>query len=140
MAQRVVSSALASVLISLGALVLTAGASAATKTRLVLSQPAAFSILGHSCGGIQEQVYATGFAPNGYPKGDAHLETRCGGSGRGGGYKTTTYTAWATVTWDWFGDTRSFARLEGLAEVSPTFSAEDAYGDRVYNSAMAAYL
>jgi hypothetical protein len=140
MARRVVSSAAAALVISLGALGLAAGASAATTTRLVLSQPAAFSILGHSCGGIQEQVYATGFAANGYPKGDAYLETHCGGSGRGGGYKTTTYSGWASVTWDWFGDTRSFARLEGPAEVSPTFSAEDAHGDRVYNSKLAAYL
>ena len=37
-------------------------ASAASPIRLYLGQGAAFSILGHSCGGIQEKVYATGFA------------------------------------------------------------------------------
>lgn len=26
--------------------------------------------------------------------------TRCGGSGRGGGYHTTTYSTWLAVTWD----------------------------------------
>ncbi|MFI4984535.1 MAG: fibronectin type III domain-containing protein [Solirubrobacterales bacterium] len=138
MARKVILSTVASALIALG---LASTAGAATTTRLVLSQSAAFSILGHSCGGIQEKVYATGFAPNGYPAGDVYLETRCGGSGRGGGYKVTTYSAWATVTWDWVGDTRSYARLEGAAEaISETFSAEDAYGDHIYNVKTAAYL
>lgn len=140
MARRVVPSALASLLISLACLGLASVASAATTTRLLLSQAAAFSILGHSCGGIQEQVYATGFAASGYPQGDVYLQTSCGGSGRGGGYKTTTYSAWASVTWDWFGDTRGFARLEAPAEGSTTFSAEDAHGDRIYNVGTAAYL
>ena len=31
----------------------------------------------------------------GLPTGDVYMQTRCGGSGRGGGYKTTTYSAWA---------------------------------------------
>ncbi len=117
-------------------------AGAAAPVRLVLDQGSAFSLLGHSCGGIQEQVYATGFgpAPGGYPEGDAYLSTRCGGSGRGGGYKTTTYTAAATVVWNWFGETRSFARLEGPGGGGPEFSAEDSHGDRVYNVGTAAYL
>ncbi|HYM67326.1 MAG TPA: hypothetical protein VEW68_08555, partial [Patescibacteria group bacterium] len=141
MARKAISIAVASILISLGSLGLAPAAGAATATPLVLSQAAAFSILGHSCGGIQEQVYATGFAPSGYPAGDVYMQTRCGGSGRGGGYKTITYSAWAEVTWDWFGDTRSYARLEGAAEgVSTTFSAEDGHGDRIYNVGTAAYL
>jgi Fibronectin type III domain len=126
---------------ALSVLALAPAAGAATTTQLVLSQSAAFSILGHSCGGIQEQVYATGFATNGYPAGDVYMQTKCGGSGRGGGYKTTTYSAWATVTWDWFANTRSYARLEGAAEgISTTFSAEDAHGDRIYNVGTSAYL
>ena len=77
---------------------LASSAAAATATQLVLPQGTAFAILGHSCGGIQEQAYATGFDPtSGYPTGDVHLQTRCGGSGRGGGYHTTTYTAWVGV-------------------------------------------
>ncbi len=129
-----------SMLMMLGVLGLAPGAGAATTTQLVLSQGAAFSILGHSCGGIQEHAYATGFGGDGYPTGEVYMQTRCGGSGRGGGYKTTTYSAWANVTWDWFGDTRSFSRLEGAAEVSTSFSAEDAFGDRIYNTATAAFL
>jgi hypothetical protein len=138
--RRVAGSAVVSVLVMIGVLGLAPAAGAATTTQLFLSQGAAFSLLGHSCGGIQEHAYATGFGSGGYPTGDVYMQTRCGGSGRGGGYKTTTYSAWATVTWDWYGGTRSFARLEGPAEVSTTFSAEDAFGDRVYNTTTAAYL
>src|SRR5882762_3904774 len=62
---------------------------------LRLPQSTAFSILGHSCGGIQEKAYVTGFAPTtGYPTGYVYMQTRCGGSGRGGGYHVTTYSAW----------------------------------------------
>ncbi len=117
-------------------------ADASAPVRLLLDQGSAFSLLGHSCGGIQEQVYVTGFGsgPGGYPEGDAYLSTRCGGSGRGGGYKTTEYKAAASVVWNWFGQTRSFTRLEGAGGGGPEFSAEDAYGDRVYNAGTSAYL
>ncbi len=117
-------------------------AEASSPVRLVLDQGSAFSLLGHSCGGIQERVYVTGFSsgPGGYPEGNAYLSTRCGGSGRGGGYKTTEYTAAASVVWNWFGETRSFARLEGPGGGGPEFSAEDSHGDRIYNSGTVAYL
>jgi hypothetical protein len=115
-------------------------ASATNPIRLYLSQGAAFSILGHSCGGIQEQVWATGFGSNGYPTGNVYLETRCGGSGRGGGGGSTKYTGWASIVWTWFGETRSFAKLPGAAEGSPSFSATDAHGDHLYNVGSAAYL
>lgn len=136
MTRRITLSAIA---VALSSLALASSASA-SPTQLLLSQSAAFSLLGHSCGGIQERVYATGFAANGLPAGDVYMQTRCGGSGRGGGYKTTTYSAWASVTWDWFGKTRSYAKLEGAAEENASFSAEDGHGDRIYNSGAAAYL
>jgi len=140
MAKAGIAGVLAAVGILLGTLGL-APSAGATTTSLVLGQGEAFSILGHSCGGIQEQVYATGFGADGFPTGDVYMQTRCGGSGRGGGYKTTTYSAWATVVWDWFGKTRSFARLVGAAEgISESFSAEDAYGDRIYNVGKSAFL
>jgi hypothetical protein len=116
---------------------LASAASAAAPIRLYLSEGAAFSILGHSCGGIQQQVYATGFATNGYPTGNVHMQTTCGGSGRGGGYKSTTYTGTAGVVWTWFGETRSYGPLKGALE---GVSAEDSHGDRVYNVGTAAYL
>jgi len=119
---------------------LASGASAAGPIQLLLSQGAAFSILGHSCGGIQERVYASGFAANGYPAGNVYMQTRCGGSGRGGGYKSTTYTGWASTVWTWFGETLSFARLPGAAEENTSFSAEDSHHDRIYNVGSSAYL
>lgn len=67
-----------------------ADASAATTTSLLLPSSTAFSILGVSCGGIQEQAFATGFDQNGNVAGEVYLQTRCGGSGRGGGYTSRT--------------------------------------------------
>ncbi|MHB8234018.1 MAG: hypothetical protein ACYDHT_05120 [Solirubrobacteraceae bacterium] len=102
-----------------------------------MSEGAAFSVLGHSCGGIKQEVFVQGFAPSGYPTGAAHLETKCGGSGRGGGYHVTTYTASASVVWTWFGETRSYSAGASSLESTP---AEDAYSDKLYNIASAAYL
>jgi hypothetical protein len=131
---------LASALLWLGVLGGAAEPAGASPISLVLGQGEAFSLIGHSCGGIQEKAYATGFGVDGYPTGDVYMQTRCGGSGRGGGYKTTTYSAWASVRWNWFGEVLSFARLEGPAQENTSFSAEDAYGDREYNSGTAAFL
>src|SRR5690242_2346991 len=99
-------------------------AGASSPIQLLLSQSAAFAVLGHSCGGIQEQAFATGFdAASGYPTGDVHLQTRCGGSGRGGGYHTTTYAAWVGVVWDFTGAVVSDAALSTAPVVDPAFSA-----------------
>ncbi len=139
MTRKAIVGAVASLLISVGALGLAPLAGAATTTPLLLSQSAAFAVLGYSCGGIQEHVYATGFAPDGYPVGDAYLKTTCSSGGRGS--HPTTHTGWASATWTWDGATRGYARLEGPPEgLSTTFSAEDSHGDRVYNTATAAYL
>ncbi len=108
---------------------------------LVVSQGAAFSVLGHSCGGIQEQAFATGFdAASGFPTGDVYLSTRCGGSGRGGGYHTTTYSAWVDATWDFTGALISYGVLSSAPAVDPTFSAFDQFGNEVYNQSNHAYL
>jgi cysteine-rich repeat protein len=110
-------------------------------TSLLVSQGIAFSVLGHSCGGIQEQAFATGFDPiSGFPTGDVYLQTRCGGSGRGGGYHVTTYAAWIGVTWDYTGSVVSYAVLASAPTVDPTFSAFDQYGNEVYNQSNAAFL
>jgi hypothetical protein len=107
---------------------------------LFLPQGEAFAILGYSCGGIQEQVYATGFDPvTGFPTGEVYLKTSCGGSGRGGGYHTTTHTAWASVTWDFAGNVVAYSALANAA-LNPTFTATDAFGDIVYNTSGQAYL
>jgi hypothetical protein len=108
---------------------------------LLLPQSVAFAVLGHSCGGIQEQAYATGFDPaSGLPTGVVHIQTRCGGSGRGGGYKSTTYAAWVAATWSFGGNVVSSSQLAAGATVDPTLTATDAYGDSLHNVSAAAYL
>lgn len=62
--------------------------------------PDAFARLGHSCGGIKQQIVGRGFDANGNVTGYVFALTRCGGSGRGGGYRTTTYSIWVAVTWN----------------------------------------
>ena len=124
-------------------IVLAVGATtaAAASVSLLLPQSTAFSYLGHSCGGIQEQAFATGFDPaGGDPVGDVYIQTRCGGSGRGGGYHTTIYSAWIAATWDFTGALVGSARLASAPTVSGTFSATDANGDEVYNTGTAAFL
>ena len=126
-----------SVLVFLG---LASAASAARPLSLIVPQGTAFSYLGHSCGGIQERAYATGWDANRYPAGHVNLSTRCGGSGRGGGYHVTTYSAWIAVTWDFGGGIRSTAALTDATAVNLTFSTTDANGDQLYNSSAHAYL
>jgi hypothetical protein len=106
---------------------------------MILPQSDAFAILGHSCGGIQEQVYATGFDPaTGYPTGNVNLSTRCGGSGRGGGYHTTTYTASVSVVWDFAGNVISYVTPATGSAAGTPFT--DAFGDILYNSGANAFL
>jgi hypothetical protein len=119
---------------------LASAASAATPVSLIVSQGTAFSYLGHWCGGIQEKAYATGWDASGYPTGEVYLSTRCGGSGRGGGYHVTTYSARIATTWDFGGTVRSTAALTGAPAVNPTFSTTDANGDQLYNASTHAYL
>lgn len=139
MQRRVLSSIVGPLAIAAGTLVGAPAAFAATTTQLFLSQGAAFAVLGYDCGGIHEHVYATGFASNGYPNGDAHLETTCASGGRGGGHFTVR--GWASVTWTWYGETRAYAKLaEEPAGLSTSFSAEDVHADRVYDTETAAFL
>jgi hypothetical protein len=129
-------------LIVAASIVAPAAAGATTTTTLLLPQSSAFVVLGHSCGGIQEQAFATRFrATDGAPVGDVYLQTRCGGSGRGGGYHTTTYSAWTHVIWNLSGVVRSYAVLPTPpAHVSPTFTAVDANGDVLHNVLYALYV
>jgi hypothetical protein len=104
----------------------------------VLSQSAAFSILGHWCGGIQEKAYATGFASGiGFPTGEVYVSTRCGGSGRGGGGYVTLYSAWVDVTWDFTAAVVSYARASTTPAVNPTLVVYDSHGNELYNQAVA---
>jgi len=137
-ARRGLLTAFFSLLVLLGALSL-ASTAAAAQISLVLNQSAAFAVLGRDCGGIQEQVYATGFGAKGLPEGEALLKTVCNGSGRGG--HSIPYTATASVVWDWYGETRTFGALAKPEEgTSTTFSATDSYGDHEYNVGTSAFL
>ncbi|HXQ61242.1 MAG TPA: IPT/TIG domain-containing protein [Acidimicrobiales bacterium] len=123
----------------LGVAALAGSASAATTFQLNLSQSTAFSLLGYWCGGISEQSFVTGFDPtSGYPVGDVYMSTTCNGSGRGG--HSTTHTAWGSVTWDFTATVVSDALLTSAPTVDPAFSAFDANGNEIYNSANNAYL
>jgi hypothetical protein len=107
---------------------------------LLLDQGSAFAIVGHSCGGIQETSYADGFDPvTGYPTGVVDLSTTCGGSGRGGGYHSTTYTGSADVTWDFTGAVVS-STSPATGATDPTLAATDASGNELYGSGTTAYL
>src|SRR6516164_3750471 len=107
----------------------------ASPTALLVPQSTAFTVLGHSCGGIQEQAYATGFdATSGFPTGAVYLQTRCGGSGRGGGYHVTTYSAWLSVTWDFTGALVTDAVATSVPTVDPSFVALDANNNEIYNA------
>lgn len=107
-------------------------------TRLVLSQGAAFAILGHSCGGIREHVYVTGFDPaTGNPVGEVYLSTSCS---TGHGSPPANYAAWAAVTWDFAGNDISSAALTNAATINTNFIASDEFGDTIFNAAAAAYL
>lgn len=104
-------------------------------TSLLVPGGTAFAVLGHSCGGIQQQALATGFdATTGDPVGDVYLQTRCGGSGRGGGYHTTTYSAWVGMIWDYTGAMVSYQVLASApANLDPTLSVVDSFGNQLDN-------
>jgi hypothetical protein len=132
------SAAMAGLLVASALIGIAMTASAATPTSLALPQSAAFSLLGHSCGGIQETVYASGFDPGtGYPSGAVYMSTRCGGSGRGGGGSSTLYSAWANVTWDFTTAVVSYARAPTTPTVNPTLAVYDSHGNELYNQAVA---
>ncbi len=119
-----------------GAMLVGTGVAAAggTPISLGVSQGVAFSVIGHSCGGIQEQAAASGFdATSGYPTGFVYVQTRCGGSGRGGGYHVTTYSAWLAVTWDFNGDAISFVK-QAPPSIDTTLDVFDANGNELHNT------
>lgn len=98
---------------------------------LSLPSATAFAFLGFSCGGIQQQDFATGFdTATARPTGAVYLQTRCGGSGRGGGYKTTVHAAWIAVRWDFTGRVVASVRMTAPPAVSPAAAFVDAQGDQ----------
>ena len=102
---------------------------------LQLPQGTAFTYIGHSCGGIQEQSITTGFDPTShFPIGLVYVSTRCGGSGKGGGGGTTLYSAWTSAEWDLTGTLITSSVATPPASTNPTFTAFDSYENEVYNT------
>jgi hypothetical protein len=85
--------------LSIAAVAMTLMASAANAAAVELQPiPDAFARLGHSCGGIKQQIFGEGFDANRNVTGYVLAVTRCSGSGRGG--RSTTYSTWVAVTWN----------------------------------------
>ena len=107
-------------------------AASASPIGLYMSQGAAFSILGRSCGGIQEKVYATGFGSDGYPTGDVYLSDAMRRQRQGRRLQNHHLHRAGSVVWTWFGETRSDGadlRRRRNTSSRPT----DSHGDRLYN-------
>jgi hypothetical protein len=99
----------------------------------------AFAILGYDCGGISEQVYATGFDTNtGYPIGNVDLRTSCS-TGKAGS-PPSVHTASVAVMWDFAGNVISTNIPATGAPANPTFIATDRFNDILYNAGANAYL
>lgn len=108
-------------------------------TQLLLPQATAFAILGYDCGGISEQVYATGFDPvTGYPTGNVNLRTSCS-TGKAGS-PPSVHTASVAATWDFAGNVVSTSTPATGAPASATFIATDGFNDILYNAGANAYL
>ena len=89
---------------SLLALFVLFGGSAAQSDTLTLASPSPYAVIGRQCGTGTTASTAIGFTPDGYYlTGLTSVSTRCGGSGRGGGYHTTTYSGCGISRWDLVG-------------------------------------
>jgi hypothetical protein len=117
--------ALASSLLS----VLSAAASAETIT---LNPQPDYPYVGVSCGGIHTSTFVTGFDANGNIRGEVYAWTRCGGSGRGGGYQVTNYDSWHSILWDLQGAVLETLPYDGVAP-DETFSQTDANGNTIHD-------
>jgi len=85
--------------ISIAAVAMMLTASVANAATVPLQPiPDAFARLGHSCGGIRQQIIAEGFDANANVTGYVFAVTRCSGSGKGA--RVTTYSTWVAVTWN----------------------------------------
>jgi hypothetical protein len=108
-------------------------ASAAVQAQVTLPLPAAYpTLLGASCGGVHVASYVTGFDENGYIRGEVYAWTRCGESGRGGGYHSQTYQAWHTIVWD-LGQNYKLLPYDNVVP-DPAFKATDAYGNSILDT------
>ncbi len=104
-------------------------ASAQAATYQLLPQ-VGISLLAVSCGGVHTSTYVTGFAPDGNVTGEVYAWTRCGSSGRGGGYKSRLYQSWHSLTWDLMGQAVETHAWDGVTP-DAAFTATDEMGDAI---------
>lgn len=104
--------------------------SGAAQAQTPLPLPAGYpTLLGVSCGGVHIASYVTGFNSSGNMTGEVYAWTRCGGSGRGGGYRSTTYHSWTSIVWDFKGNYK-LQPYDNLVP-DPFFTATDRYGNTI---------
>jgi hypothetical protein len=125
-------------------IVLMAASFAAHAATIALNPQPGYTLLGVSCGGIHTSTYVTGFDAGGNITGEVYAWTRCGGSGRGGGYKSHLYDSWHSIVWDLSGNPLATTAYDGIVP-DPTLIETNAGGDtistsQVQTSVGAAYL
>lgn len=108
------------------------GAAQAANIPLTYPYPGYPTLLAVSCGGVQVSTYTSGFDAQGNVSGEIQATTGCGVSGRGGGYKSRTYTSWhsgvwgidgtyyALLTWDNLLPDPSWVETDGLGNTIST--------------------
>ncbi len=89
------------------------------------------ALLGVSCGGVHVSSFVTGFDSNGNITGEVYAWTKCGGSGKGGGYRTTTYQSWHSITWA-LNKAYTLVSYDHIAP-DPLFTETDRYGNFISN-------
>jgi hypothetical protein len=110
-----------------------AGMAFAGTTNLPL--PAGYpALLGVSCGGVHVASYVTGFDVNGNITGEVYAWTRCGASGRGGGYHSKVYESWHSITWGIDGGWYVLAPTYDGAIPNPAWIETDAFGNTISNA------
>ena len=97
---------------------------------IALNPQVGYRLLGVSCGGIHTSTYVTGFDLNGNITGEVYAWTRCGLSGRGGGYHSNLYTSWHSIVWDLTGTALVTLPYDGVVP-DPAFTAADSSGDTI---------
>ncbi|MFI5317835.1 MAG: hypothetical protein ACHQ6T_19210 [Myxococcota bacterium] len=98
-------------------------------TSLILPPLSPFQVMGVQCGAGTSVATATGFS-GAYATTYTDATTRCGGSGRGGGYHTRTYHGCATARYTLTGELRDHAPVACSApDPSLVFTTDTGYSE-----------
>ena len=109
--------------------------SAALADTLTLASPSPYAVIGRQCGTGTTATTATGFTADGdYFTGLTSVSTRCGGSGRGGGYHTTTYSGCGITRWDLVGRLIDITSVACSAADPSAVFASDGYTESTASS------